>query len=529
MNSMKKAYTIDQQIARLKSNGMTFDDEEKAKEILLDVGYYRLGFYSFPYEIKFPCLEHRDHQLKPGTTFKSVYDLYEFDTRLRRLLLNALDRIEVNIRTKLIYNISLKYIDDPCWFVNRKYVTSKFVNDFEEQVYAVMRKNPIIQRHHANHPGIYAPAWKTIEFMTIGNIITLYDSLKGQKLDSVFKRRKEYIRASSGKVKLEFKPQLDKSFSRGFTNFFLFDRNKDIFSFDTPKSLGEEMGTVKEIRGNYLTVAGIKSFNNGDGVCFLDETGKLQGFRINRVENNKLFPQEMPRIKPRTILYRNFDQEFERLMSRKSAERKIAVILKLAENNRGFTLSLTDEDDHSASVVLEREKERARTPQEDNLRTQLGKLGNTPFEASDIVIDWSDNWFIPASMLAELRRKGIEKLLEVRRINYRQEIYKLPRTHHAFPVNELTYLGNVMNADAVSFYRNHGVQRIAPAYEKAPAEEAVLMFCKHCLRYSMGWCPSWHKVRSPYREPYYLVSSDNRRFRLEFDCKNCQMKVYAEK
>ena len=177
MNSMKKAYTIDQQIARLKSNGMTFDDEEKAKEILLDVGYYRLGFYSFPYEIKFPCLEHRDHQLKPGTTFKSVYDLYEFDTRLRRLLLNALDRIEVNIRTKLIYNISLKYIDDPCWFVNRKYVTSKFVNDFEEQVYAVMRKNPIIQRHHANHPGIYAPAWKTIEFMTIGNIITLYDSL----------------------------------------------------------------------------------------------------------------------------------------------------------------------------------------------------------------------------------------------------------------------------------------------------------------------------------------------------------------
>ena len=157
---------------------MAFDDEGKAKEILLDVGYYRLGFYSFPFEIKFPCLEYRDHKLKPGTTFKSVYDLYEFDTKLRRLLLNALDRIEVNIRTKLIYNISLLYIDDPCWFVNRKYVVSKFANDFEEQVYASMRKNPIIQHHHANHPGIYAPAWKTIEFMTIGNIITLYDSLK---------------------------------------------------------------------------------------------------------------------------------------------------------------------------------------------------------------------------------------------------------------------------------------------------------------------------------------------------------------
>lgn len=175
---MKKAYTIEQQIARLKSNGMVFDNEEKAKEILLDVGYYRLGFYSFPYEIKYPCLKDRDHKLKPGTTFKSVYDLYEFDTKLRRVLLNALDRIEVNIRTKIIYHISLRYIEAPCWFVSRKYVNSKFVNEFEEQVYAAMRKNPIIQHHHANHPGIYAPAWKTIEFMTIGNIITLYDSLK---------------------------------------------------------------------------------------------------------------------------------------------------------------------------------------------------------------------------------------------------------------------------------------------------------------------------------------------------------------
>lgn len=348
-----------------------------------------------------------------------------------------------------------------------------------------------------------------------------------RKLDAVFNRRKDYVRASSGRVRLDFTPQLDKSFSRGFTHYFLFDRNKDIFSFDTPKSLGEEMGTVKEIRGNSLTVAGVKPFNNGDGVCFLDEAGKLQGFRVNRVESNRLFPQEMPRIKPRTVLYRNFDQEFDRMMSRKSAERKIAVSLKLAENCFGFTLTLADEDANRVSVVLEREKELARTPQEDNLRTQLGKLGNTPFEASDIVIEWSGNWFIPASVLAELRRSGIEKLLAARRMNYRRELCRMPETHHAFPVGELTYLGNVMNAGAVSFYRNHGVQRIAPAYEHTPQEGAVLMFCKHCLRYSMGWCPAHHKVRSPYKEPYCLVSSDGRRFRLEFDCKNCQMKVYA--
>ena len=208
-----------------------------------------------------------------------------------------------------------------------------------------------------------------------------------KRLDEIFKRRREYIRASSGEVKLAFKPQLDKSFTRGFTNYFLFERNKDIFSFDTPKSLGEEMGYVKEIRGNYIIVAGVKPFNNGDGVCYLDERGKLKGLRINRVENNKLFPAgEMPRIKQRTVLYRNFDQEFEKLMQRDSAERKLRVVLRLEENQFGFTLTLTDEDDYQVSVVLETQKELARTPQTENLKKQLGKLGNTPFEVERIEI-----------------------------------------------------------------------------------------------------------------------------------------------
>ena len=351
-----------------------------------------------------------------------------------------------------------------------------------------------------------------------------------QKLDAIFKRRKEYIRASSGSVKLAFKPQLDKSFSRGFTNYFLFERNKDIFSFDTPKSMGEEMGYVKEIRGNYIIVAGVKPFSNGDGICYLDERGKLKGLRINRVENNKLFPAgEMPRIKPRTVLYRNFDQEFEKLMQRKSAERKLGVSIALTENNFGFTLTLTDEDDVQVSIVLNREKELARTPQTKNIKNQLAKLGNTPFEVERIDVDLKDNWFLPSSVIAEARREGVERLLSARRMNYRQEIVSMPETVHSFPQSELTYLGNVMNEGAMSFYRNHGVTRIAPAFEKRPANDAVLMFCKHCLRYSMGWCPVRHKQKSPFREPYYLVSGDGKRFRLEFDCKHCQMKVIATK
>lgn len=348
-----------------------------------------------------------------------------------------------------------------------------------------------------------------------------------QKLDAILARRKEYVRASSGSCRYAFKPQLDKSFSRGFTHYFLHGRTRDVFSFDTPKSLGEEMGTMKEARGNYLTVAGLKSFNNGDGVCYIDEQGKLQGFRINRVEGNKLYPQEMPRIKPRTVLYRNFDQEFEKILARRSSERKMAVAIRLADTAFGFALTLTDEDDNRVTLSLPRAKEPARTPQEENLKTQLAKLGNTPFEAERVDIDFTDNWFLPASVLADFRRQAIEKLIAARRINYRRELAVLRPTTHAFPQTTLTYLGNVMNARAASFYAGHGVASIAPAFEQTPVEKAVLMFCKHCLRYSMGWCPVHQRERSPYREPYYLVSTDGKRFRLEFDCRNCQMKVSA--
>lgn len=349
-----------------------------------------------------------------------------------------------------------------------------------------------------------------------------------QKLDAIFARCPEYRRASSGTSRYEFKPQLDKSFSRGFTHYFLHGRDKDIFSFDTSKSLGEEMGTVKEVRGNYLTVAGLKSFHNGDGVCYMDEQGRLQGFRVNRVDGNKLYPQEMPRVKPRTLLYRNYDQEFERVLGRKSAERKLAVDLLLSDNEFGFSLTLTDEDNNRVSLTLPREKELARTPQTDNLKTQLAKLGNTPFEAREVTVSFAQNWFLPASVLADFRRQAVDQLLTARKINYRREMAVWKPTQHAFPQTTLSYLGNVMNTRAASFYHDHGVQRIAMAYEKEPVEEAVLMFCKHCIRYSMGWCPVHHRVRSPYQEPYYLLSNDGKRFRLDFDCKYCQMKVVAE-
>lgn len=351
-----------------------------------------------------------------------------------------------------------------------------------------------------------------------------------QKLDAIFSRRKEYIRASSGTPYLSFQPQLDKSFNRGFTHYFLEGRTMDVGSPDSPKSWGEAMGTLKEQRGAWLSVAGVKPFHNGDGVCFLDEQGRLQGFRVNRVEGNKLFPAgPMPHMKPRTLLYRNQDQEFDRVLSRPSAERKIGVHWSLTENAFGFSLTVTDEDGNRVTKVFPYGKEQARMPQADNLRALLAKLGNTPYEVTvPTEIDLSNDWFLPASVVSEWRRQLVERLTALRRINHRRELAVWKPTHHAFPVSSLSYLGNVMNSEARSFYQEHGVKDIAPAYEKQAVPGAALMFCRHCLRYSMGGCPVHQKGHSPYREPYYLVSSDGRRFRLEFDCKHCQMKVYED-
>ena len=349
------------------------------------------------------------------------------------------------------------------------------------------------------------------------------------RLDEILSRRPEYVRSSSGSSRYMFTPQLDKSFSRGFTHYFLQGRGEDIASFDTPKSLGEEMGTLKEQRGHSFTVAGVKSFHNGDGICYLDGQGRLQGFRVNRVEDNRIFPAgEVPRIPPRTRLYRNFDQEFEKLLARKSAERKIALRWALWETPQGFALSAEDEDGNRAARSFDYPKELARSPQDANLRAQLGKLGNTPFEAvGEMDIRLADNWFLPASVVTDWRRQVVDCLLQVRRIRYRREWQVWRPTVHAFPLASLTYLGNVMNGEARRFYLEHGVATVAPAYEAQAVPEAVLMFCRHCLRYSMGWCPTHQKGRPPYREPYYLVAADGRRFRLSFDCKLCQMKVYA--
>ena len=347
-----------------------------------------------------------------------------------------------------------------------------------------------------------------------------------KKLDAVLSRRPEYRRASAGRSTYTFEPVAEKSFNRGFTPFLLEGRTADITAFNTPKSLGEPVGTVKEIKGNSFTVAGLKQLNNGDGLVFFNRKGELEGFRVNRVEANRVFPLDMPQLAPKTPLYRNFDQVFDKLLAKPSAERRLSVKIEFLDNPFGFTLCMEDETGARIMLAEPFAKELARREQQDNIRTQLSKLGNTPFEASEVVVGLSENWFVPSSLLADMRRRGVEKLLEVRRARYPRETVKRVRPSEPipFPERSLTYLGNVANGKARSFYQDHGVEQVDPAFELSPRKDVPLMFTKHCLRYSMGWCPTYQKNKSPYKEPYYLLYKDTC-LRLQFDGNHCQVLV----
>lgn len=357
----------------------------------------------------------------------------------------------------------------------------------------------------------------------VKNVVAYYR----KKLDEIFRRRSEYFKASSGTSAYTFEPNPEKSFNRGFTKYFLNERKNDIWSLDSPKSIGEPIGKITEITTRYIKINTRKQIHNGDGLCFFNHKKELEGINVNRVEGDRIFPASVPNLKNGTYVYRNYDHEFEKILSKKSAERKIGIDIELNEISFGFSLTATDEDGNSAALNFEYEKQLAQKDQSDNIRNNLGKTGNTIFAVQSVNIDFSSPWFIPASVLSEWRRQMTDKLLSLRKINYRQEIVKHQQTNHPFPENEITYLGNVMNEKSRRFYNQHQAQVVQPAYEKQGQKDVPLMFTRHCIKYSLGWCPKEGSTKHPYKEPFFLIYN-NTKLRLLFDCKSCEMKVYNE-
>ena len=211
-----------------------------------------------------------------------------------------------------------------------------------------------------------------------------------ERLNAIIRQNPDkYRRASQGYCEYTFKPDLNRTFNRGYTSYFLNGRQPDIASFDTPKAVGAFVGTVKEMRGNSFNVAGVTSFANGDGLCFLNEERKFEGLRANRVEGNRIYPFKMPHnLRPGMALYRNNDQEFERILSKPSATRRIPVRITLRAVDDGFELSAGE-----VIVHLVAEHQLAQKSPRENLIRQLSKLGDTIYVCTEIDVPEDFNYF----------------------------------------------------------------------------------------------------------------------------------------
>lgn len=354
----------------------------------------------------------------------------------------------------------------------------------------------------------------------VKNITSFYR----MKLDSILEENTHYQRASSGKTTILFEPNPEKSFRRGATDYFLHGRKSDIVQLDTPKSMGETIGKVKEIGEYYFTMSSAEKLNNGDGLCFINAHGDLTGFRVNRVDGRRVYPADMPKLTEGIWLYRNQDQAFEKILKGKTSERKVGVKMLFKEISTGFSIQLTDEEGISCVFETECEKQPAQKPEAviDNIKNQLSKLGNTIYEAREIQIEIQSPWFFPASQLSEWRRQAIEKLEEER-----EKAYVRNPKHESipaiYPTTQLSYLGNVINAQAEAFYREHGVVEIMPGFEVKAEEGVPLMFTKHCIKFTMGWCPK-EGYKATFKEPLYL-RNNNQVYELAFDCKLCEMRI----
>lgn len=361
----------------------------------------------------------------------------------------------------------------------------------------------------------------------------------------IAKHTGKYCRSSYGRCTYTFTPALEKTFNRGFTHYFFNGRQKDISSFNTPKAMGEYVGYVKEIRRGSFNVAGTAMFANGDGLCFFNRQKKLGGFRVNRVENNRLFPLTMPKnLEPGMALYRNNDIEFERTMHGKTATRKLQVRFVVDVVDGKLTFTATDECGRSANVVLNETPEKAQKSQHDNIVKQLEKLGNTVWTANEISINNSaDEFFIPSSRLAAVRRELLEALENTPVANHTDKQAVDETATNSVSTNNTVYadtinIANVANTTAQNYYEAHGVKNAPTAFElnsnyKAGSttdSSAVppLMTCRYCLRYALGYCVKNGGKRPTWHEPLHLEAKNGIRVRLAFNCAKCQMEVYAE-
>lgn len=354
-----------------------------------------------------------------------------------------------------------------------------------------------------------------------------------KKLDAFLENNDTYKKASSGRTFYNFEAEMDRSFNRGYTDYFVNKRTEKIGSWDSPKSQGQLIGKLLEVKANGYVIENSDLLNNGDGLYFINENNEPDGAQVNIIINNIVVPNTFKPLKTGTVIYRNSDANFNKLVEREdSAIRKIGVTLKFTETKTGFQLLAIDEDGHESVSSFQSEKELAKNEESTipNIKKNLSKTGNTPFIVDAIEVEFSNNWFLPISKINEIRRVVLEQLIDIRVKEYHREEFQITKTDHPYPVSRLDFTYNVSNNLARAFYKRHGVTDIEKAFELQwdPGKSRV-MVTKYCVKYELGKCARFQRETMGEKviEPLILKQGELE-YKLKFNCKPCEMEIWEK-
>lgn len=342
----------------------------------------------------------------------------------------------------------------------------------------------------------------------------------------------EYKRGSWGNSQIRFTPDVNQSFNRGFTSYFTTSPTPTtkMASLDTPKWSGTVVGKVKSVTPKFITASLTEELANGDGLGYFATSGEFVGFRLNRVEGNRLFPASAVNPPSGTRLYRNRNKVRTDLMAGNTAERTMKVDFILRTTEWGAALKATDETGEYVETSIALELVPAAKPQSEVRENTLRKLGGTHYSAGTVRDEAGDR-FIPLSVLASLRRDVLEKLdrarLATHKFDYRRKTDEKALSQ-LLKGKEINRHDNVANKLAENFYTTHGAEVKERALEVQPkaSGRTQVMETRYCIRRETGHC-----LRTPggkeWQGPLTLKSRHGN-LELEFDCQRCRMLVYHE-
>ena len=317
-----------------------------------------------------------------------------------------------------------------------------------------------------------------------------------RSLDEIIEHNEKYKTSSLGRCQPDFEPDPEKSFNRGFTEYFLHGRTEKV-SAHTSKSLGKRLGQVSESGWNFIKIDNCPEISNGDGLCWFDEHGALKGFAVQYTDRGKIFSDNPIDIKTGTEIYRNLDVAFNKQLAAAGPARRIPVHMIFDETDEGFELAISTEDGkYSLKKKIAIEKTPARDGQKaaDTIKTQLSKTGSTFYDVATFELKWGSPLFFPIGELNRIRREAFEEFDQMLLSEYRRDENQIVPNDVQYFENETDYRSNISNALSAQFYKRHGVVKTEPAFELSDDHsEQNLMTTKLCLRYETGCLPDLPK------------------------------------